>query len=276
MSKGVTVITGAIWLCAAAFIAEAQTVAKDPSVTIQAGKALLKTALASGDLKKLGEARAQFAAAAADSGSAALAHYHVGYTEYLESHLVKDRAAAKSAIDRAVAALEQAQKSDKKLADAVALLASCYGEQIGHNPQLGMTLGPKSTMMLLDAQKLEPKNPRVVLLAGISAYYTPEMYGGSKAEGMKRFEEAAKLFESYRAPSELHPDWGRDEVHAWIGQAYLEQQKPAEAKRAFEAALKINPEYGWVKHDLLPRAEAMLKNPPAKTPESEPAPKAGG
>jgi Tfp pilus assembly protein PilF len=49
------------------------------------------------------------------------------------------------------------------------------------------------------------------------------------------------------------PDWGKAEVHAWIGLAHLDRDETILARKAFERALQIDPDYGWVRYVLLPK-----------------------
>ena len=59
------------------------------------------------------------------------------------------------------------------------------------------------------ARELNPQNPRVDLLEGQDKFYTPEQFGGSKAEARKLFEQALKKFEAFKTSDPLDPRWGR-------------------------------------------------------------------
>ena len=47
---------------------------------------------------------------------------------------------------------------------------------------------------LAKAEKINPENPRIYYLKGSSLFYTPEMYGGGKAQAKTQFEKAKELF----------------------------------------------------------------------------------
>ncbi len=79
-----------------------------------------------------------------------------------------------------------------------------------------MTFGMEATEALEKAKALNPENPRVYLLEGMDKYYTPEQFGGSKAEGKKLFEEASKKFESFKPLSSIHPSWGAGQVKYFL------------------------------------------------------------
>ena len=79
-----------------------------------------------------------------------------------------------------------------------------------------MTYLPAATAALETAKKLNPENPRVYLLEGIDKYYTPEEYGGSKDEGKKLFQEAAKKFETFKPASSIAPTWGMGQIRYFL------------------------------------------------------------
>ncbi len=81
-----------------------------------------------------------------------------------------------------------------------------------------MSFGPAASQALEIAKNLNPENPRVYLLEGIDKFYTPEQYGGSKTEGKKLFEEAAKKLETFKPASSIHPSWGMSQVKYFLSQ----------------------------------------------------------
>jgi tetratricopeptide (TPR) repeat protein len=153
----------------------------------------------------------------------------------------------------AISHLKRATKTDPEMADAWALLAGCYGQMMGINPMKGMSLGPKSSQALKKAKKLAPQNPRVWIISGTQDYFTPSMFGGDKERALKKFKKAARLAEQESIDDPLMPSWGHAEAYTWIGIAQMNAERYAEARSAFEKALDLNPDYGWVKAVLLPK-----------------------
>ena len=153
---------------------------------------------------------------------------------------------AKRALDEADLLLEQAT-AKAPTADALALRSSAIGMMIGlsGNPLSGMTLGPKSSGMLDRAKELEPKNPRVWLISGMSAMFTPKMFGGGTDKAEQDLRKAVTLFETDR-PTVPAPSWGRADAYIWLGQALQKEEKPADAKAAYQKALEIQPGNKWV------------------------------
>lgn len=217
-----------------------------------------KKLLASDNLNQMMQARATFERVTEDEEHAALAHYYVALCEYrMLNRLNRDDAKVVTPrLDNAIAHLEKAVKHDKTFADAQALLASFFGEKMRLDPSLGMQYGPRSQQLLGRAMSLAPSNPRVVMINAVTTYFTPEMWGGSQERGLEGFRQAAALFDEEKPDNPLLPDWGHEEAYAWIGMAEAQQGNTAAARKAYNQALAINPEFGWVKYTLLPQLES--------------------
>jgi tetratricopeptide (TPR) repeat protein len=166
---------------------------------------------------------------------------------------------AKRALDEADMLLEQAT-AKSPTADALALRSSVIGMMIGlsGNPLSGMTLGPKSTGLLDRAKELEPKNPRVWLVSGMSNMFTPKMFGGGTDKAEQDLRKALTLFETDQ-PVPPAPSWGRADAYIWLGQALQKNDKPDEARTAYQKALELQPKNGWVLYVLLPSLDGQKK-----------------
>jgi tetratricopeptide (TPR) repeat protein len=200
-------------------------------------------------------AKALLVKCATDSAWQALAEYYLGYADYRLGVVVyrMDKEKSIMYLDSAVEHLENAIEKQSDFADAHALLSSCYGLKISFAPLKAIMLGPKAGRAMERAKELSPENPRVALLEAIGTYNTPTLWGGGKEKGLEAMKKAAELFDRWHAPDSLLPDWGKAEVHAWIGLAHLDRKETILARKAFENALLINPDYGWVKYGLLPK-----------------------
>ncbi len=181
-----------------------------------------------------------------------LLHYR-GYALYSEASLRMGRYGEKDVEKYYEQAEESLEQSVAKLKqpESYALLSSVIGQQIGSNPLKGMTLGPKSSGAMEDALQVGARNPRVWLLRGIGAMFTPKMFGGGEDKAEEYLRRAIQLFETDK-PEAPAPAWGREEAWIWIGQLLEEQKKWDEAKAAYQKALEIEPRNSWVKDSLLP------------------------
>ena len=221
------------------------------------GKTLLEGGTNRGSVDSLKQARALFKRATGAAEHQALAHYYAALANYrLNNQFPEDaedrrEPVLKDAIDH----LKRAAKIDSTMADAWALLAGCYGQRMGLDPMRGMSLDPKSSEVMEKAMTLAPKNPRVWIIGGTQDYFTPSMFGGDKEQALEKFKKAARLAEQESVSDPLKPNWGHVEAHAWIGIAHMNAERYDQARTAFEKALDVNPDYGWVKYVLLPKLD---------------------
>ena len=222
-----------------------------------------KSCLREGDNSARGEdycrAKATLKNCAAGAGYQPLVEYYLGYADYRLGVVVyrMDKERSIAYLDSAVGHLTRAIGQKEDFAEAHALLSSCYGIQISFAPLKAIVLGPRSGMEMQKARDRSPENPRIALLDAISTYNTPTLFGGGKEKGLDALKKAAELFDRWKAADSLAPDWGADEVHAWIGLAYVDRNEMILARRAFENALRINPDNGWVKNVLLPKVTSQ-------------------
>jgi tetratricopeptide (TPR) repeat protein len=225
-------------------------------------KAVIQKAINSANQELFTEAKTVLEAARHDDRYAVLGNYYVGYADYRLALILQqvDKDKAVAYLDSAVSRLEESISGDGGFAEAYALLSGCYGQKISLSPIKSIILGPKSGSMISKAKELAPTNPRVVLMGAISTYYTPALFGGSKEKGLEEMKSAAELYDRWTSADSLQPDWGKDEVWAWIGIARMERKETIQAKRAFDKSLEINPENGWVKHVLLPKLATQAES----------------
>ena len=235
------------------------TLAQSGDSLIVSGRQMLQAGENAGALDSMYAARATFERALADTGLAAWGHYYIALADYRIAGLLgsseesKDQASEHLKV--AVEHLKKATEIDPQAAEAYALLSSAYGLQIGLSPMKSMLLGPRVGRAAQKAKKLAPDNPRVVLSAAISDFNTPKMFGGSQEKGRQGFQRATELFAQEEPTDPIQPVWGHSEAYAWLGIAYQNQGELESARAAFEKALAIDPNFGWVKYGLLPRLE---------------------
>jgi Flp pilus assembly protein TadD len=128
-----------------------------------------------------------------------------------------------------------------------------YGQLIALNPNPlnAMRLGPKADKEMERAAALGPSNPRVFLLRGVGAMFKPSMFGGGLDKAEKDLKKAIELFPADK-PEAPAPAWGHSEAWAWLGQVYAKQDRAPDARAAYNKALELQPDYGWVRNVLLP------------------------
>lgn len=188
---------------------------------------------------------------------AILLHYK-GYALYRKTNPMMADDSKKAEVKALLEAADEALETSAKTLpwpESWALRASVSGQLIAvGKPMSGMVLGPRADNQMEKALELGPNNPRVWMLKGVGTMFKPKMFGGGADKAEKELQKAIALFADDRAVSPA-PKWGSAEVYAWLGQAYVAQNKFTEARAAYQKTLELDPGNGWVTHVLLPALE---------------------
>jgi tetratricopeptide (TPR) repeat protein len=229
----------------------------DDPAAVAAARRDLQSAVNHGDAGALLAVRGKLAAqAVADPGSSRLQLWiATAAWRAVPILMSKDAKQAERLGDDALDRLEKVLVADPKNAEALALKGGLQGLLISLKPDAMMTLGPQSGANLARAASLQPGNPRVHLLNGVGVMHTPPNFGGGPEPALKEFLRAQELFAQESVSDSTAPDWGRDDAFLWAGRAQMALKDTVAARASFRAALKANPDNGWVKHGLLPEAE---------------------
>jgi tetratricopeptide (TPR) repeat protein len=148
--------------------------------------------------------------------------------------------------DKAEALLDSAEKTMKAAisirpqeAECRAMLSSVAGFRIVMHPFSAVWNGPKVLSLQHDALRYEPDNPRVLYIIGAGYLRAPKMLRNvSKAREF--LERAERFFE--QVPPDA-PQWGRAECYGLLGELYQEEGDLPRARRCYQSALEINPDY---------------------------------
>ena len=80
-----------------------------------------------------------------------------------------------------------------------------------------MSYGIAANQALEKALKLDPNNPRLYYLKGMSLFGTPVNYGGGKDKAKPVFEKAVQLYKEQK-PKPLYPHWGQKQAEDMLAQ----------------------------------------------------------
>lgn len=154
--------------------------------------------------------------------------------------------------DKTEERLESIIDADKKWSEPRALLSALYGLKMGYSPMKGMYLGPKSSNLIEKALKDSPASPLTWKVYANSKLFTPEAFGGDIKEAIRSYEKCISLYEL--DPATTKHNWIYLDAVAFLGQAYMKDGQSSKAIVTYEKALKIEPDFTWVKSVLLPAA----------------------
>jgi tetratricopeptide (TPR) repeat protein len=209
-------------------------------------RAEIDKATLAGDPAKLAAARAladRVATAFPDDGL--ILHYQA-YVMYRQAVQSGSRDAESGALLARAQTILERSLAKHPLAETHALIASIDGQLIDRDPSRAMELGIASQQATTAALTLGPNNPRVWLVRGQGAIFTPPEYGGGLPTAQDQLTRAIALFDK-DAPKPGEPSWGKAEAYAWLGQVYEKLGDKAKAAEAYKTALSISPDYGFAK-----------------------------
>lgn len=212
-----------------------------PAAAVDSARVAIESAVRRADVEAIVAARADVERAlTAYAGDALLMHYR-GYALYREAAIRRAGGAdVRPLLDDADRSLARSAAA-RALPETFAVRSAVIGMRIGKSALSAMRLGPRSTVEMSRAKAAGPTNPRVWLLAGATALFTPGMFGGGTDKAQQALERAVALFAS-DAPAAPLPAWGRAEAFTWLGQVYQKQRKRDRARAAFEQSLALEPD----------------------------------
>jgi hypothetical protein len=77
------------------------------------------------------------------------------------------------------------------------------------------TYGMEASAALQTGMKLDPNNPRLYYLQGMSLFNTPEQYGGGKDKAKPVFAKSVELFKK-EEQKPLYPNWGKEQAEQML------------------------------------------------------------
>ncbi len=149
--------------------------------------------------------------------------------------------------------LTRLENTGKHTADAKLFRAAFNAFRITLRPIRATRLGPVSSRLINDALDLEPNNPHAHLEKGNMLFYAPPIFGGSKRRSIEHYARAVELFEQNMPTSQR---WLYLSTLVSLANAYQETGDTESAMRTFRKALSFEPEFKWVRDELLPELES--------------------
>ena len=176
--------------------------------------------------KQPNDAAAQYRLALAESYSAEVA---------IEVH---DKAGAKSAAQAGMDAATKAVNMKPDSGEYQRILGTLCGQMISSSSLAGLKYGKCALDAVDKAIELDPKSSMAYLSHGVGNFYLPQAFGGGIELAIKDFRRAIEL------------NAKNADAWLWLGVALRKSNQAAEAQKAFEQSLQINPNRVWAKQQL--------------------------
>jgi tetratricopeptide (TPR) repeat protein len=178
--------------------------------------------------------------------------YHLAHAQYRFGELARGRrggdasAAFSDCIDELKPALEDTVKS----AESLLLQSACYSQLADVKFMEAVLLRTRAAERLKEAQKLAPRNPRVVLLAALQELQHAKPGSPDRLKAFARLQLAAQLFDESSATRNDAPGWGHAEAYLALGRELQVRGDHLGARNWLEKALIAAPDYKAAQRQL--------------------------
>ncbi|PYT14764.1 MAG: hypothetical protein DMG59_16095 [Acidobacteria bacterium] len=151
---------------------------------------------------------------------------------------MRDKNQAHSAAEAGIKAAERAVALKPDVPEYYRILGTLCGQAVSANVIAGMKYGRCALDSVNKAIELNPKASTNYISRGVGNYYLPPAFGGGIELAIKDFQKAIEL------------DPQSAEAQLWLGIALRKASRNAEARKAFEKSLELNPARVWARQQL--------------------------
>jgi hypothetical protein len=144
--------------------------------------------------------------------------YYAAYSHLIAGIQTEDKNIKDKLWDKALLEVEQANNLSPENSEIYALKGYLEYMKLSIDPQSRLSYMGQSASSLAHAKKIDPENPRIYLINGQNKFYTPEAFGGGKANAKPILETAVVKFAIFKAVNPLMPDWGSELVTSLLAQ----------------------------------------------------------
>ncbi|MGE4288048.1 MAG: hypothetical protein AB7E36_05115 [Salinivirgaceae bacterium] len=128
-----------------------------------------------------------------------------------------------------------------------ALKGAFIGFELGLNPWKAPFIGPESQTIINNAIKKAPNNPQTNFEYANLLFWSPKWVGGDKQKALIYYKKTIDLLEQKQKTRQWY--------YLWAYTAYANALKTLghynESQRVYQQIAAIEPEYQWIKEELL-------------------------
>ncbi len=183
----------------------------------------------------------QYSAAAQQKPNDADAHYRSALAQSYVAEVaieVRDNQKAREAAETGIKAAERAVALNGSSSEYHRILGTLCGQVIPAAKLAGITRGRCALDEVNRALQLDSKAAVNYISRGVGNYYLPSGFGGGIDLAIKDFQKAIEL------------DPKSAEAHLWLGISLRKAGRNADARKALQVALELNPQRAWTKQQL--------------------------
>jgi hypothetical protein len=186
-----------------------------------------------------------------DSDDDAL-RYHLAHAQYRLGELSAARSghAAESAYSECIDDLKPLIKKDVKSAEALILQGACYGELADLSPMQSVLLRSRAADRLQTAAKLEPRNPRLLLIEATQGLEHSQADSQRHQQAVAQLNLAVQAFDDSSATRVEVPGWGHAQAYLAMGRESQTRGDSVGARNWIEKSLIAAPDYKAAQRQL--------------------------
>lgn len=212
----------------------------------------LKSAMDNNDEAKLIKTRGQFERILQLKKQLWLVNYYIALSDYglaMEGMSKENTDKIKKYTQSGIGVINKSIDENPEFADSYVLLEALNFNRWQYEQDKMQDIISATQSADADAKRLEPENPRYILVTGISQYYTPEAFGGGIKIAMPTLQKSVDLFKTRKEKSNLYPDWGNDMAIGYLALCHIKRDDDGDMTKASELiaeAAKLNPESKFI------------------------------
>jgi tetratricopeptide (TPR) repeat protein len=187
-----------------------------------------------------------------DSSADISLRYHLAHAQYRFGQLSGERHAhaAEAAFSDCIDELKPAIDKDVKSAESMVLQSACYSGLADLKSLEAVLLRSRAADRLSAALKLQPRNPRAVLLSAMQDLRHAKPGSPEAQRGLAELRSAAELFEQSSGTSDDAPGWGHAEAYLALGRELQTRGDHLGARNWIEKALIAAPDFKAAQRQL--------------------------
>jgi tetratricopeptide (TPR) repeat protein len=184
--------------------------------------------------------------------------YHLAHAQYRLGGLLHEHHAsgADAAFSDCIDELKPVIEINDKSAEGMVLQAGCYLGLADLKMLEAVLLRTRAADRLKSALKLEPRNPRAVLLSAMQEMKHAKPGSAESQRAFAALQLAAQLFEQSSGTSNDAPGWGHAEAYLTLGRELQTRGDLLGARNWIEKSLIAAPDYKMAQRQL-----ALLAKP---------------
>lgn len=187
--------------------------------------------------------------------------WHLELTEYyygLAGYYIdrKKNSLAAPIISKGQDLLNKLVKKHPDNATILAYKGAFIAYRISLNKFMMVTLGLESLKWLEKAYETDPNNLQAITDRANGYVFTPAAFGGDLDKALLLYQKGIAWYEKR---NQANGNWLYLNLLVSTAKAYVRHKQPEKARALYKKALQIEPQFRWVKNELLP----ALPTPPA-------------